>query len=185
MKDLLSFLHPVDPKIDFASLDSTVNDLWELENTFQQSVDNRPEENSYVFYDGPPFATGLPHYGHIMTSIIKDVVPRYQTMKGRRVERRFGWDCHGVPVEYEMEKELGLNGRVDIEEMGVANFNEACRSIVLRYTREWEPVSRRVGRWVDFANDYKTMEPAYMESVWWVFKRLWDCLLYTSPSPRD
>ena len=115
MKDLLSFLHPVDPKIDFASLDSTVNDLWESENTFQQSVDNRPEENSYVFYDGPPFATGLPHYGHIMTSIIKDVVPRYQTMKGRRVERRFGWDCHGVPVEYEMEKELGLNGRVDIE----------------------------------------------------------------------
>ena len=174
MKDLLSFLHPVDPKIDFASLDSTVNDLWESENTFQQSVDNRPEENSYVFYDGPPFATGLPHYGHIMTSIIKDVVPRYQTMKGRRVERRFGWDCHGVPVEYEMEKELGLNGRVDIEEMGVANFNEACRSIVLRYTREWETVIRRVGRWVDFANAYKTMEPAYMESVWWVFKRLWD-----------
>ncbi|MEM7034199.1 MAG: isoleucine--tRNA ligase [Chloroflexota bacterium] len=174
MKELMSYFQAVDPKVDFAKLEEAVIDFWNENDTFQRSVDQRPVEKSYVFYDGPPFATGLPHYGHIMTSIIKDVVPRFFTMKGWRVERRFGWDCHGVPVEFEMEKELGLNGRADIEEMGIANFNEACRGIVLRYTKEWETVVRRVGRWVDFVNDYKTMNPEYMESVWWVFKRLWD-----------
>ena len=174
MQELMTHFHPVDPKVDFASLDEAVIDFWETNQTFEKSVEQRPLEKSYVFYDGPPFATGLPHYGHIMTSIIKDVVPRFFTMHGWRVERRFGWDCHGVPVEFEMEKELGLNGRADIEAMGVANFNEACRGIVLRYTKEWETIVRRVGRWVDFVNDYKTMNPEYMESVWWVFKRLWD-----------
>ena len=174
MKKLMSYLHPVPPKVNFAQLEEAIIDFWETNDTFQKSVDRHPVEKSYVFYDGPPFATGLPHYGHIMTSIIKDVVPRFFTMQGRRVERRFGWDCHGVPVEFEMEKELGLNGRADIEAMGVANFNEACRGIVLRYTKEWESVVRRVGRWVDFENDYKTMNPEYMESVWWVFKQLWE-----------
>jgi isoleucyl-tRNA synthetase len=174
MKELMSYLQPTAPEVDFFALDEAVLAFWEENNTFQKSVEQRPVENSYVFYDGPPFATGLPHYGHIMTSIIKDVMPRFFTMKGCRVERRFGWDCHGVPVEFEMEKELDLKGRADIEAMGIADFNEACRGIVLRYTREWQNIITRIGRWVDFNNDYKTMNPEYMESVWWVFKTLWE-----------
>lgn len=174
MKDRMSYFFPVEPTVDFAALDEAVLTFWEEEEIFFKSVKRRPVSNSYVFYDGPPFATGLPHYGHVITSIIKDVIPRYFTMTGCRVERRFGWDCHGVPVEYELEKELDLQGRADIEHMGIAAFNEACRGIVLRYTREWESVVTRVGRWVDFRNDYKTMDLPFMESVWWVFKRLWD-----------
>jgi len=173
MKDLMTYFRPASPEANFAALDEAVLAYWEENKTFEKSVNQRTGED-YVFYDGPPFATGLPHYGHIMTSIIKDVVPRFFTMKGKRVERRFGWDCHGVPVEFELEKELGLNGRADIEEMGVGNFNEACRGIVLRYTKEWREVITRIGRWVDFDNDYKTMNPDYMETVWWVFKTLYD-----------
>ncbi len=174
MQELMSYFYPVNPKVDFAALEEAVIAFWEKNNTFQKSVAQRPVEKSYVFYDGPPFATGLPHYGHIMTSIIKDVVPRFFTMNGFRVERRFGWDCHGVPVEFELEREMGLEGRADIEKMGLANFNETCRGIVLRYTKEWEAIISRVGRWVDFRNDYKTMNPDYMETVWWVFKTLWE-----------
>jgi isoleucyl-tRNA synthetase len=172
MQELMSYFKAVKPEVRFSALDEAVLTFWEEQNVFNKSVAQRPIEKSYVFYDGPPFATGLPHYGHIMTSIIKDVIPRFFTMKGRRVERRFGWDCHGVPVEFELEKELGLNGRADIEKMGIANFNEACRSIVLRYTKEWREVITRVGRWVDFENDYKTMDTDYIEAVWWVFKTL-------------
>jgi len=127
-----------------------------------------------VFYDGPPFATGLPHFGHFVPGTIKDIIPRYQTMKGKKVERRFGWDCHGLPVENLIEKELGLNSKTDIEKFGVANFNEACRSSVLRYVSEWRRIVTRLGRWVDFDNDYKTMDPDYMESIWWVMKTLWE-----------
>ncbi|MDX1522377.1 MAG: isoleucine--tRNA ligase, partial [Anaerolineae bacterium] len=174
MKDLMKFMTSASPEVNFAEVDQTVIDFWNKNKTFEKSVEQRPVEQSYVFYDGPPFATGLPHYGHIMTSIIKDVVPRFFTMKGKKVERRFGWDCHGVPVEFELEKEMGLNGRADIEKMGIANFNEACRGIVLRYTKEWREVISRIGRWVDFDNDYKTMNPEYMETVWWVFKTLWE-----------
>ena len=174
MKDKMSYFQPVSPEVTFSELDEAVLAFWAERQTFEQSVAQRPEDKQYVFYDGPPFATGLPHYGHIMTSIIKDVVPRFFTMKGYRVERRFGWDCHGVPVEFELEKELGLKGRADIEAMGVANFNEACRGIVLRYTKEWREVISRIGRWVDFDNDYKTMNTSYMETVWWVFKTLWE-----------
>jgi isoleucyl-tRNA synthetase len=174
MKELMAYFHPLEPTLDFGALDAAVLSVWEQERTFLKSVERRPVSNSYVFYDGPPFATGLPHYGHVITSIIKDVIPRVFTMNGCRVERRFGWDCHGVPVEFELEKELHLQGKADIERMGVAAFNEACRSIVLRYTQEWESVVTRVGRWVDFRNDYKTMDLAFMETVWWVFKRLWD-----------
>ncbi|MCB0211814.1 MAG: isoleucine--tRNA ligase [Anaerolineae bacterium] len=174
MKETMAYFKPASPEVNFSKLDETVLNFWDENNTFERSVERRPVENSYVFYDGPPFATGLPHYGHIMTSIIKDVVPRFFTMKGKRVERRFGWDCHGVPVEFELEKEIGLNGRADILEMGIGNFNEACRGIVLRYTREWQEVITRIGRWVDFVNDYKTMNPDYMETVWWVFKTLYD-----------
>lgn len=165
----------VDPKQSFPQLEAQMLAKWEKEKTFEKSVEQRPVEKSYVFYDGPPFATGLPHYGHILAGTMKDVVPRYWTMRGHRVERRFGWDCHGLPVENEVEKELGLSGKNEIEEkVGVYDFNEKCRSIVLRYTSEWEQTVLRMGRWVDFKNDYKTMNPEFMESVWWVFGQLWD-----------
>jgi isoleucyl-tRNA synthetase len=123
-----------------------------------------------VFYDGPPFATGLPHFGHFVPGTIKDIIPRYKTMRGFKVERRFGWDCHGLPVENLIEKELGLDSKTDIERYGIANFNEACRAAVLRYVKEWRTIMTRAGRWVDFDNDYKTMDPDYMESIWWVIK---------------
>lgn len=174
MKELMYTFHPVEPTVDFPALEAEVLSFWEREDVFRKSVEQRPISKSYVFYDGPPFATGLPHYGHVITSIIKDVIPRFFTMNGYRVERRFGWDCHGVPVEYELEKELDLQGKADIERMGIAEFNEACRGIVLRYTQEWESVVTRIARWVDFRNDYKTMDLPFMETVWWVFKRLWE-----------
>jgi isoleucyl-tRNA synthetase len=164
---------PVDPKVSFPLMEEKVLAFWEENKTFEKSLSQRAHAEEYVFYDGPPFATGLPHYGHFIPSTVKDVIPRYQTMKGRKVERRFGWDCHGLPVEYEMEKELGISGKKQIEEYGVAKFNEACRSIVLRYTREWRRVITRLGRWVDFDHDYKTMDPDYMESIWWVLSELW------------
>jgi isoleucyl-tRNA synthetase len=148
--------------------------FWEENQIFKQSISQREGNDEFVFYDGPPFATGLPHYGHILAGTIKDIIPRYQAMQGKKVERRFGWDCHGLPVEYEMEKELGISGKSEIEAYGVAAFNEACRSIVLRFTEEWRHVVTRMGRWVDFDNDYKTMDPDYMESIWWVFNRLWE-----------
>ena len=147
---------------------------WEDNKCFEKSVSERPENKPYVFYDGPPFATGLPHYGHIVASLMKDVVPRYWTMRGFRVERKWGWDCHGLPVENIIEKELGLNSKKDIENYGIGKFNEACRATVLKYANEWKKTIRRMGRWVDMENDYKTMDVNYMESVWWVFKQLWD-----------
>ena len=164
---------PVDLKVDFPTMEEAILSFWKEENIFQRSIDQREGAEDFVFYDGPPFATGLPHFGHFVPGTIKDIIPRYQAMKGKRVKRRFGWDCHGLPVEYEMEKELGISGRSSIEEYGVAKFNEACRSIVLRYTAEWESTVIRMGRWVDFEHDYKTMDPEYMETIWWVFKQLW------------
>ncbi|MFO8042151.1 MAG: isoleucine--tRNA ligase [Alkalispirochaeta sp.] len=165
---------PVDPKVNFPAMEEAILAFWEENGIFEKSVHQRADAPQYVFYDGPPFATGLPHFGHFVPGTIKDIIPRYQTMKGKRVERRFGWDCHGLPVEYEMEKELGISGASQIEEYGVAEFNEACRGIVLRYTSEWREVVTRMGRWVDFDHDYKTMDPDYMETIWWVFKRLWE-----------
>ncbi len=163
----------VDPKVSFPQMEEGILAFWQKKKIFEKSIARREGSEEFVFYDGPPFATGLPHFGHFVPSTVKDVIPRYQTMKGRKVERRFGWDCHGLPVEYEMEKELGISGKRQIEEYGVAKFNEACRSIVLRYTREWRKVITRLGRWVDFDNDYKTMDPDYMESIWWVLAELW------------
>ncbi|MCB9798677.1 isoleucine--tRNA ligase [Candidatus Nomurabacteria bacterium] len=148
--------------------------FWDQDKTFERSVGERPADKPYVFYDGPPFATGLPHYGHIVASTMKDTVPRYWTMKGHRVERRWGWDCHGLPIENIVEKELNLPGKKEIENFGVAQFNEACRSKVLMYADEWKKIIHRIGRWVDMENDYKTMDVDFMESVWWVFKQLWD-----------
>jgi len=148
--------------------------FWEENDIFKKSIRHREGCEEYVFYDGPPFATGLPHFGHFVPGTIKDIYPRYMTMKGKLVDRRFGWDCHGLPVEYEMEKELKISGKKEIEDYGIAKFNESCRSIVLRYTDEWRKTVTRLGRWVDFDNDYKTMNPDYMESIWWVVKQLWD-----------
>jgi isoleucyl-tRNA synthetase len=163
---------------DLPEVERRVLDYWSVDNTFQASVDARDAgpngENEYVFYDGPPFANGLPHYGHLLTGYVKDVVPRYQTMRGRRVERRFGWDCHGLPAEVEAEKQLGISSKSEIVDLGVAKFNEACRTSVLAYTRDWERYVNRQARWVDFANDYKTLDLDYMESVMWAFRTLHD-----------
>jgi isoleucyl-tRNA synthetase len=165
---------PVDPKVDFPAMEECVLEFWKQNDVFKESIRSREGNDEFVFYDGPPFATGLPHYGNFVPGIIKDIIPRFKTMQGKKVDRRFGWDCHGLPVEYEMEKELGISGKKQIEEYGVAEFNEACRSIVLRYTNEWKAIITRLGRWVDFEHDYKTMDPDYMESIWWVVKQLWE-----------
>ncbi len=157
---------------------------WEATDAFKKSVENRPLEKQYSFYDGPPFATGLPHYGHLMAGTKKDVVPRYFTMKGFRVERRWGWDCHGLPIENLIEKELGLSGKQEIENYGVAKFNEACRSKVLKYADEWKKIVPRMGRWIDMDNPYKTMDLSFMESVWWVFAELYKKgLIYEGKKP--
>ncbi len=164
----------VQPNVSFPELEEKVLDLWDRIDAFKASVEMRPPESEYTFYDGPPFVTGSPHYGTLLASIIKDIVPRYWTMRGHRVVRRFGWDTHGLPIEMEVQESLGLNGPRDIEAYGVAKFNEACRTRVNTNTQVWEEIVRRVGRWVDFRDDYKTMDLSFMESVWWAFKQLWD-----------
>ena len=164
----------VAPQLDLPALDARVLRQWDEVDAFRISVEMRPREQEYTFYDGPPFASGSPHYGNILAGIIKDIVPRYWTMRGYRVERRFGWDTHGLPIEMEVEQQLGISGPRQIEALGVAEFNEACRRMVEVTTAEWEDITRRIGRWVDFENDYKTMDPEFMESVWWVFRSLWD-----------
>jgi len=148
--------------------------FWEGDKTFEASVDARCDADEYVFYDGPPFANGLPHYGHLLTGFVKDAVPRYQTMRGKQVQRRFGWDCHGLPAEVVVEKELGISGHPAITKFGVDKFNDACRTSVLRFTDDWHRYVTRQARWVDFENDYKTLDTSYMESVMWAFKTLWD-----------
>ena len=161
-------------QVNIPDMEKEVLDFWEETHAFEKSVEQRPKTNPYHFYDGPPFATGLPHYGHIVASLIKDVVPRFWTMKGYRVERKWGWDCHGLPIENIIEKELHLKTKQDIERFGIGKFNEACRATVLKYVEEWKKTVRRMGRWVDMEHDYKTMDLPYMESVWWVFRQLWD-----------
>ncbi|MDD4272048.1 MAG: isoleucine--tRNA ligase [Patescibacteria group bacterium] len=158
----------------FPQMEEEVLNFWDKSEIFEQSLKKDAPRGDYIFYDGPPFATGEPHYGHIVASIMKDAVPRYWTMRGFKVERRWGWDCHGLPVENLAEKELGFKNKQDIETMGVAKFNDYCKSIVLRYAEEWKKTIHRIGRWVDMENDYKTMDPDYMETIWWVFKSLWD-----------
>ena len=165
---------PVSNKIDFPAMEEAILARWETEKTFEKSLARPGDKAPYVFYDGPPFATGLPHYGHLLAGTIKDIVPRYHTMRGHHVERRFGWDCHGLPIEALAQEALGLQGSAAIREAGIDTFNEKCRSMVLTYVEEWRRTVTRMGRWVDFDNDYKTMDPSFMESVWWVFKQLWD-----------
>lgn len=171
-----------DPKQSFPALENEVIKYWKDNRTFQRSLEIREGSPEYVFYDGPPFATGTPHYGHILAGVIKDVIPRYWTMRGRLVERRFGWDCHGLPIENIVEKKLGISGKKDIEEkVGVFEFNEECRKNVFGYVDEWRKVVERTGRWVDMDNDYKTLDRDFMESVWWVFKSVYDKgLIYES-----
>ncbi|MFZ0157660.1 MAG: isoleucine--tRNA ligase [Kineosporiaceae bacterium] len=166
----------------FPEIEERILRYWSSDGTFEASVATRSADgadgttggNEFVFYDGPPFANGLPHYGHLLTGYVKDVVPRYQTMRGRRVERRFGWDCHGLPAEVEAEKQLGIVHKAEIEQMGIGLFNDACRTSVLAYTKDWEDYVHRQARWVDFENDYKTLDLDYMESVMWAFRSLWD-----------
>jgi isoleucyl-tRNA synthetase len=170
MKKQLNFTAP--PSLP--ELEEQTLQFWQENETFKKSVESRSTENSYVFYDGPPFATGMPHYGHLLASTIKDVIPRYQTMRGKRVERVWGWDCHGLPIENMIEKNLDIKGgKKGIEDLGIANFNAACRREVLRLDGEWEKIIGRLGRWVDFSNSYKTMDTSFMESVWWGFAQLY------------
>ena len=164
---------------DFPAIEQNVLDKWHESNAFEKSVDNRPaskdgEDNEFIFYDGPPFANGLPHYGHLLTGFVKDIFARYQTIKGKKVERRFGWDCHGLPAEMGAEKELGISGRHKIIEYGIDKFNDQCRTSVMQYSGQWEKYVERQARWVDFKNDYKTMDKSYMESVIWAFKQIYD-----------
>lgn len=158
----------------YIEMEETVRQFWKTNHTFEQSVNRKAKKGDYVFYDGPPFATGTMHYGHMVGQIMKDVVPRFWTMNGYRVERRWGWDCHGLPIENLVEKQLGITNKQQIIEMGVDKFNELCRSKVLSYVDEWKESVAMLGRWVDMENDYKTMDLSFMESVWWVFKDLYD-----------
>ena len=178
----------VDPRPNFPDLEQDVLARWAKDDTFQASIDQRDAgefgANEFVFYDGPPFANGLPHYGHLLTGYVKDAIPRYQTMRGRRVERRFGWDCHGLPAEVKAEQELGISGHPEITEFGIDRFNDACRTSVLQYTDDWREYVTRQARWVDFDNDYKTLDLSYMESVMWAFKTLWDKGLDLRGLPR-
>jgi isoleucyl-tRNA synthetase len=164
----------LDKSQSFPEMEERLQKLWEADDSFKKSVDARPADKTFIFNDGPPFATGLPHYGHLLAGTIKDIVPRYWTMKGYRVERRFGWDCHGLPIENIIQDKLALHTVRDINEFGVDKFNEACRAGVLTYTKEWRKTVSRMGRWVDFDNEYKTMDLTFMESVWWVFKQCFD-----------
>lgn len=160
--------HPTPPQLEEQLLAR-----WKKQQTFERSLELTKGKPRFTFYDGPPFATGMPHYGHLLQGTIKDVIPRFKTMQGFFVERRFGWDTHGLPVEYELEKELGIKTRQEILEMGIDTFNEACRGIVLRHAKDFEKATVRLGRWIDFENDYKTLDPDYMETVWWVIKQLY------------
>ncbi len=156
---------------NFVDAEHEVLDFWKKGDIFKKSFQRK--KRSFVFYDGPPFATGLPHHGHLLAGTIKDIIPRYWTMKGFYVERRFGWDCHGLPIEHEIDKKLGMSAEEAVKTLGVSGYNNECRSIVDRYVYEWKKTTQRMGRWVDFENDYKTMDTTFMESVWWAFKELW------------
>lgn len=167
-------IQPVPENINFSKEEEKILTFWKEIDAFKECLKQSKGKPRYSFYDGPPFATGLPHYGHILAGAIKDVVTRYAHQCGFHVERRFGWDCHGLPVEFEIDKTLGITGPDDIEKMGIAAYNKECRSIVMRYSTEWEIIVTRMGRWIDFEHDYKTLYPWFMESVWWVFSELWN-----------
>ncbi|NXP60784.1 SYIC protein, partial [Chloropsis cyanopogon] len=164
----------VPENINFPNEEEKILTLWKNLNCFKECLKQSKNRPRFNFYDGPPFATGLPHYGHILAGTIKDIVTRFAHQSGFHVDRRFGWDCHGLPVEYEIDKTLGIKGPEDVAKMGIEAYNKECRGIVMRYAKEWEFSVTRLGRWIDFENDYKTLYPEFMESVWWVFKQLYD-----------
>ncbi len=179
MTDAPKYYPDVEANPDFSKIEERILAKWKSENTFKTSVNDRPallngHNNEFIFYDGPPFANGLPHYGHLLTGFVKDLFARYQTMRGKRVERRFGWDCHGLPAEMGAEKDLGISGRQAIIQYGIGKFNDYCESSVMKYTLEWEHYVTRQARWVDFENNYRTMDTNYMESVIWAFKQIYD-----------
>jgi isoleucyl-tRNA synthetase len=179
MNNLSQHYPQVDPNPDFPKIEERILGEWKAHSSFEESVTQRQAvknniSNEFIFYDGPPFANGLPHYGHLLTGFVKDLFARYQTMQGKRVERRFGWDCHGLPAEMGAEKDLGISGRHAIMDYGIGKFNDYCRTSVMKYTKEWEYYVTRQARWVDFIHDYKTMDTNYMESVIWAFKQLYD-----------
>ncbi|XP_078484808.1 isoleucine--tRNA ligase, cytoplasmic [Ciona intestinalis] len=167
-------VEPVPEKLDFPKEEEKILAIWKEIDAFKTSLKQSKGKPRYAFYDGPPFATGLPHYGHILAGTIKDIVTRFAHQSGFHVDRKFGWDCHGLPVEYEIDKSLGIKGPEDVAKIGIAEYNRKCRSIVMRYASQWELIVNRLGRWIDFENDYKTLYPWFMESVWWVFKQLFD-----------
>ncbi|PJC38921.1 isoleucine--tRNA ligase, partial [Candidatus Peregrinibacteria bacterium CG_4_9_14_0_2_um_filter_38_9] len=162
----------VDPKQSFPQMEKEILTTWNNDKIFEESIEKRKDNKKFVFFDGPPFANGLPHYGHILANVLKDAITRYWTMKGLYVPRTNGWDCHGLPVEYEIEKELELSGRKAIVDFGIENFNSKCRQSVFKYTKEWEETLKRIGRWVDFGDSYATLDNNYMESIWWIFKQI-------------
>nr|XP_061813805.1 isoleucine--tRNA ligase, cytoplasmic-like isoform X1 [Nerophis lumbriciformis] len=167
-------VEPVPESINFPAQEEKILLLWKEKDCFYECLKQSKNRPRYTFYDGPPFATGLPHYGHILAGTIKDIVTRFAHQSGFHVDRRFGWDCHGLPVEYEIDKTLDIKGPDDVAKMGIAEYNKQCRNIVMRYSHEWEVSVNRMGRWIDFKNDYKTLYPWFMETVWWVFKQLYD-----------
>lgn len=158
----------------FPAMEEAVLDFWDKADIFNKTLEKDAPRGDYVFYDGPPFATGTPHYGHIVASIMKDIVPRYQTMRGYHVDRKWGWDCHGLPIENIVEKQLGTKTKKEIETLGIGKFNDLCRASVMTYVDEWKKVIKRLGRWADMENSYKTMDLDFMDSIWWAFKQLWD-----------
>jgi isoleucyl-tRNA synthetase len=174
MKPAASVFEKLPQSVSFPAIEQRILTLWEELDAFKESNRRRAGSPEFVFYDGPPFATGTPHYGHLLQSTVKDIIPRYWTMRGHSVERRFGWDCHGLPIENLAQQAMGLKGAAEIRAKGIDTFNEQCRSLVQQYVAEWRATVTRLGRWVDFDHDYKTMDPDFMESVWWVFKQLWD-----------
>ncbi|VEL10122.1 unnamed protein product [Protopolystoma xenopodis] len=167
-------VHPLPLSLNLPEEELRIIDFWRKSKIFETSLQQSLDKPRFTFYDGPPFATGLPHYGHLLTGTIKDIITRYAHQRGFNVERRFGWDCHGLPVEYEVDKQLGITGPNDVKRIGIKAYNESCRSLVMKYSDQWEVIVERLGRWIDFENDYKTMYPSFMESVWWVFRQLYD-----------
>lgn len=165
---------PVNESFSFVDTEKSILNFWNENKIFQKSLEKTKDAKPYIFYDGPPFATGLPHHGHLVASTIKDIIPRYFTMKGRYVSRRWGWDCHGLPIEQQIDKKFGISANDFVAEHGISKYCKECKDIVLTYTSQWEKTINRMGRWVDFENDYKTMDKDFMESVWWVFKQAWE-----------
>jgi len=164
---------------NFSQEENKILKFWQEKKIFEKSLENTKDKKPFVFYDGPPFATGTPHYGHLLQSAIKDAIPRYKTMQGFFVERQWGWDCHGLPIENIVEKELGSKSKKDIMAMGVKKFNDLCRQKIFTFIHDWETIIPRFGRWADMKNPYRTMDFDYMEAEWWAFKNSIKRVLYT------